>query len=251
MKHLAIILGLLFSAASSANSVMLYDASSGLPQSQEWLFIGTGGSVSHDGARTTLDTTDNINNQAGFFSEAPFLGLDQHPSMPTLDRTTGFEISFELKVVSESHVSPNRAGFSVIVIGEDLQGIELGFFTDEVWAYDTGFVKAETAAYQTTVDTQYTLFGGASGYSLVADSTVSDAETILSGIWRDYNPTGLNALVDPYDNPSFLFFGDDTTSAQAEVMLGSIAVSTVPLPGGLLLLLSAFGALGLARFKRA
>jgi hypothetical protein len=39
---------------------------------------------------------------------------------------------------------------------------------------------------------------------------------------RNYNPSGLSLLVDPYNNPSFLFFGDDTTSADSHVALGRI-----------------------------
>ncbi len=44
-----------------------------------------------------------------------------------MDRTTGYTLSFDLQVGSESHVSNDRAGFSVIALSSDLQGIELGF----------------------------------------------------------------------------------------------------------------------------
>lgn len=241
---------LLATASAGAASVTLYDAGTGaLPGAQGWFNISNGTPVlGHDGSATTLDTTAASGIQAGYFSEPPpgdFGGLFEHPLMPVLDTSAGFRISFDLQVLAETHASRDdngdglfdRAGFSVIVITQNLLGIELGFFTDRVWAYEDGqadagdlFTQAEGAAYATTAMTRYSLFGTSSGYGLFADGI-----GILSGNWRDYNPNGLDALINPYDNPSFLFFGDNTTSAASSVRLGDIRVAPVPLPPAVLL----------------
>jgi hypothetical protein len=142
-------------------------------------------------------------------------------------------------VLSEGHDDNDRAGFSMVAISQDItRGLELAFFEDEVWAYNAGFSHGEGAAFDTTagmVQYDYTVSG--SSYSLMANGS-----PLLSGSLRNYNPTGLNALFDPYDNPSFLFFGDDTTRADADVLLGDIEVNppldmAVPEPGTALPLL--------------
>jgi hypothetical protein len=78
------------------------------------------------------------------------------------------------------------------------------------------------------------------GFSLFANDA-----PLFSGVLQDYSAAG-----SPYNIANFLFFGDDTTSARAEVTLGSITVETgvVPLPAALILLLPAV--LGLAACDR-
>jgi len=127
-----------------------------------------------------------------------------------------------------------------------------------VWAYaadDEGpnslFTQAEGAAFDTTawmVQFDFSVLNN--GYSLTANGI-----PLLSGNLRNYNPSGLGSLVDPYNNPSFLFFGDDTTSADADVLLGNIEIN--PSPGlavpeaSTALPLLILGLSGLLRKKRA
>jgi hypothetical protein len=172
---------------------------------------------------TTLDTTARNLDMAGYFS----FGL---PGMGTLDRTLGYTIGFRVRLAQESHVSSDRAGFSVIALSSDSQGIELGFWSNEVWAQDVGFTHGEGASFNTTSGlTDYTLKILGSSYTLSANGS-----TLLTGALRDYSSFGL-----PYNVPNLLVFSDDTTSASARVEIARI--SLVPEPASWTL-----AALGLA-----
>ena len=150
--------------------------------------------------------------------------------MPTLDRTGGYTVEFDVKVDSESHASNDRAGFSLIALSSDSKGIELGFWTDQVWAQSDNplFTHAEGAAFDTTqgvVHYQLAVLGDS--YELFAGSSL-----LLGGSLRDYSSFGK-----PYTYQSFLFLGDDTTSANAKIELARVAVlsSAVPEPGSIVL----------------
>jgi len=242
---------LLFLASANTlhASILLYDPTLGdVPGSQSWLTITDGSTQeTYSNGLTSLDTTVNRADQSGYFSEDPWLGaIFAHGGMPTLDRSTGFTIQFELQVVDEGHNLRDdngdglfdRAGFSVIAISDDLLGLEIGFFQDRVWVYATDaegpnslFTQAEGNDFNTTAGlVEYQLAVFHNTYTLLADG-----QPLFGGALRNYNPTGLNPLADPYNNPSFLFFGDDTTSADAHVRIGKISVElfAVPEPNGL------------------
>lgn len=116
-----------------AHAALLYNADLGTRLDQQgWLYLtdplfGATAQRSSGAGATRLDTTDEMSESAGFFSSF-------HPSMPVLDRQAGYTMQFEVGVLTESHSSDDRAGFSVLVIGDDLRAIELGFWTDEIWA---------------------------------------------------------------------------------------------------------------------
>jgi hypothetical protein len=223
------------------------------------------GLQSVSGGLLNLNTTGNRSIASGYFSEDPFDGAPQHPQMPVLDRLSGYTISFQLQMISEGHNTrddngdnkDDRAGFSVIAISQDLLGLELGFFEDRIWAYAAAgeganslFTQAEGVAFDTTSAlTDFNLAVEGDSYRLFAGGS-----EILTGSLRDYNPSGVNALINPYDNPSFLFFGDDTSSADSNVKLGTVSVTTVPEPSAFALMLLATGglvAIGLRRrFRR-
>jgi hypothetical protein len=156
----------------------------------------------------TLDTTFSNALQAGYVYMLP------------VDSTAGFTLSFTTQLLAESHTgNPNRAGFSVILLDDAHQGIELGFWTDQVWAQAVGFTKAETAAFDTTAMTDYLLRLDSGSYALWANGSA-----LLSGAMRDYSAFGF-----PYTLPNFLFMGDDTTSALARVRIAEVGV-VVPEP---------------------
>ena len=55
----------------------------------------------------------------------------------------------------------------------------------------------------------------------------ADGSVILTGKVKDYSANPQGALpYDPYETPNFLFFGDNTTSAAANIDLQSISVLT-------------------------
>ncbi|MFP4140309.1 MAG: PEP-CTERM sorting domain-containing protein, partial [Phycisphaerae bacterium] len=157
----------------------------------------------------------------------------------------GYTVEFDARLISESHSSADRAGFSAIALSSDGLGIELGFWEDEVWAQSgADFQHAEGASFDTTARmVTYQLAVEASGYTLYADGA-----ELLTGSLRDYSAHA--NLV--YSQSDFLFFGDNTTSAAGSVELGPISVldAAVPEPatmgllslGGLVLLLRRRGA---------
>ncbi len=204
---------------------VLYDGAlgTGLPQTQGFIYLNTGISATQNFASgvTTLDTTPAQSDKAGYFRN--FLIV---PGSPILDRTTGYAVKFSAQVVSETHASTDRAGFSLIAISSDgLNGIELGFWTDEIWAQEGGtnpqlFTHAEGTAYDTTTDLLlYELTILDDTYSLAVSNT-----QILSGSLRDYS--AFTGLLDPYESPNLIFLGDDTTSAQAKFKLSYVSVIT-------------------------
>jgi len=189
----------------------------GTPDTQGFLYVADSASAIQtfsDGI-TTLDTTASQAIHAGYFSQSPL----------KLDRETGYTLRFTTHLLSESHTGPDRAGFSVIALSSDLQGIELGFWEDEIWAQEGGlspnlFTHAEGAAFDTTaglIPYELTILGNT--YALATGSTA-----ILSGTLRDY--TAFNGFPDPYETPNLVFLGDDTTSAQASIRISSVQVIT-------------------------
>ena len=233
MRIAAVIPTALLAAASAAAqaSYTLYDHSAGtLPAAQPWLAYAdnaflTGGTVNQtyvagQGARLTTDAAV----AAGYSNFRPTAVL-VNPAFPTLDRTAGYRLTWTLQVQQESHTSVNRAGFSTILLSSDHRGIELGFWGNEVWAQEVGFTHAEGAAWNTVQSSEYTLTIQGNSYRLDANGS-----QLLTGSVRDYSASGV-----PYSLANYLFFGDDTSSAAADITLGRVSLLTpVPEPTGVL-----------------
>jgi hypothetical protein len=208
----------------------------GTPDNQGFTYLVSGTATNTaSGGVTTLDTTPSNNNstQAGYFNTVPPSPVP--PSFPVLNRVTGYTLRFTAQVITETHANNNRAGFSVIALSSDKQGIELGFWTNRIWAQKGGaepdlFTQGEGANFDTTAGLlPYELRVLGDDYSLVVGST-----EILSGTLQDYTafvPT-TPPFIDPYEVENFIFFGDDTSSARAIVKISHISVITdAPLPG--------------------
>jgi len=238
---------LLLVGAGVASAGVLYDASLGtLPTAQSWKYAAdpNDGPVTQNvaGGVLTLDSLANRADRAGYSSRLPLFDPTPHPGVPTLDRTIGYTISFDVRIASEGH-NPNRdvngdgvadrAGFSVIALSSDNVGVEIGFWEDEVWAQADDasdpmelFSHAEGAPIDTTAQIQrYHLTVQGSTYELRRGGAL-----LLSGPVRDYtNASGLAGLI--YNTPSYIFLGDNTGSAEAEVEMTVISIS-VPPPTG-------------------
>jgi hypothetical protein len=172
---------------------------------------------------TTLDTTLQMSDRAGFATHIPSPFTYTDPDVVPLNLSSGFELDFAVKLLSEDHSgSANRAGFSVIALSSDAtpMGIELGFWTNEVWAQSDVFIKAESSGTFDTTSAlvNYRLVMQSSGYTLFANNT-----QILTGGLRNYSVSGF-----PYNQPNFTFFGDDTSSADAKVQIASFNVVPEP-----------------------
>lgn len=228
-------------------ATVLYDGAlnTGLPDTQGFLtylffpLVPPASAVqSFAGGVTTLDTTPDQDDYAGYFREETTGG--------GLNRLAGYTVRFTGQVDSEVHAGSDRngdglddrAGFSLIVLSSDLQGIELGFWENKIWAQEGGlpvssggrlFTQAEGAAFDTTTGLiPYDLTVLGDSYTLTSGDTF-----ILSGSLRDYTAfTGTFDLL--YKTPNLIFLGDDTSAAQAEIKLAavSVAVNAAPDPQG-------------------
>jgi hypothetical protein len=214
---------------SRAEVVTLYDANlASQPGDQPWLFYFPEGTVTESltagGTQLTTDTAA----RAGYSSYSisifpPDVSL-KNGAFHSLDRSTGFALSFEMQLLAESHVSNDRAGFSVIALANDARGVELGFWEDRVFAQADSplFTRSEEGLFDTTAaPTDYLLTIQDDGYVLTADT-----DTILSGPLRDYSSFDGTLGPIPYNLSDYLFFGDNTTSAGADVVIGSIELRT-------------------------
>ena len=171
---------------------------------------------------TRLDTTPQMSDSAGYFAKPTLY--------PPLDRVGGYQVLFTVQIVTETHISQDRAGFSLLVVSSDKRGIELGFWADEIWAQEGGtsrpFTHAESATFTTTTDLiNYRLSVLGNRYALAVNEA-----TVLTGPLRDYTlapppPLPLN----PYDTPNLIFLGDDTSAAQARIKFLDAAVIDAPL----------------------
>jgi hypothetical protein len=233
----------LFSCGTSiytyAATITLFDDSLGtLPGDQPYLFYAPAGVGTQTLVPAGVQLSTSTVEQAGYsnFLQSP----------PALDRSTGFNLDFELQILSETHTNPNRAGFSIILLSSDLLGIEIAFWDNEIWAQaappDPIFTHAEGVIFDTASgETAYSLQILNSGYSLVANSNL-----ILSGSLRDYSSGPF-----VYSIPDYLFIGDNTTSAAADIALGTVQLHTltgVPIPAAAPMFIAAL--LGVGCFMR-
>ena len=209
----------------AAAPVTLYDGSqSSSPDKQGWIYLldplvfNQARQVVADGG-VNLNTLRNPNDHAGYFARVPL--LTPHPSIPEeFSRERGYQIGFTIQLSSEVHVRPDRAGFNIIATSRDLMGIELSFWTNEVFAQSVDFIHSEgnkQLPFQLATEyVDFVLEISGDNYILSGNGT-----EILTGPLRDYSGFG-----NPYNITDFLFLGDDTTSASASVNIRSIWIDT-------------------------
>ncbi|TAF59117.1 MAG: sodium:calcium exchanger, partial [Oscillatoriales cyanobacterium] len=227
------------SSATVVGPTVIYNGLLGnTPNAQGWLNFTNLNVVSPEITASEIfsGTGTNLNSTAANSIYAGYRNNPLNPSFPVLDRTSGFSISFNLQILSESRTNSNRAGFSIVAVTSDRKAIEIGFqqlsaTSGNIFAQGDGItpnpsgqtnsllVAAENVAYNTNLATNYTLKVQGENYFLSNDS-----EEILSGPLRDY--AALSGAIDPYETPNFLFLGDDTTEAQANINLTRVSVQT-------------------------
>jgi hypothetical protein len=141
---LFLVASLWLAPSPAARAQTLYNAYLGTPpQSQGWSFIpeGTYYETVTDNS-VLLDTTTTGVTEAGW----------GEITASDLNHTNGFSLLFGAMLNSETHTSTNRAGFSLIVLRDDTNGIELAFWTNEIFAQSDSplFTQAESASFTTT-----------------------------------------------------------------------------------------------------
>ncbi len=153
-----------------------------------------------------------------------------------------------MKVNSQTNNGSNgeyRAGFSAIVLGSDKKGIELGFRNPNTNTNIPDIFSQNSATFNTPGERNASLSGilsNLSTYNLTVlgngYTLTSEGNTLLSGLLRDYT-SAVGLLTDVYRTPNFIFLGDNTTSAGANVDIQSITLTTtdataVPEPSSML-----------------
>ena len=154
-------------------TTVLYDGAlnTGTPDTQGFLYLtnplsGVQATQTFTSPVTILDTTPQRTDYAGYFAKPTLYA--------PLDRARGYQVRFTAQVMAESHVSNDRAGFSLLVTSSDKRGIELGFWENEVWAQEGGssqpFTHAEGAVFTTTTGLiEYRLSVMGNSYTLAAN----------------------------------------------------------------------------------
>ena len=225
-----------------ADFITLYDGS-GLPADQPWLFFAADNAFTQTANAGGVRLATSTATKAGYSNHIPLVGF-KNSAFPSLDRTNGFELAFQLSIVAETHANNDRAGFSVILLGSDKRGIELGFWGNEIWAQQSSpiFTHGEGATTTTSGLRNYRVQIVNDTYALLDDSG-----TLLSGAVRDYTQFGGI----PYTLANYVFLGDDTTSAAADIRLGPVTLqsnlSAVPEPTSFLLMAAALSSAVLGR----
>ncbi|MEH1997378.1 MAG: PEP-CTERM sorting domain-containing protein [Nostoc sp.] len=232
---------------SMAGVITLYDGASGVTPNQynppsPWLNFGSpnGGTQSVSSGLTNLDSSSSNNIYAGYsnynVANPPVSSSVITPttlvnsSFPSLDRNADYNLNFTVRINSQVNDGTNgsfRAGFSVIALSSDKKGIEIGFRNNDIFTQvNSSFNSISTAEQKTGVSsllsslTAYNLNISGNNYTLTNGAT-----TLLSGLLRDYT-TASGFGSDVYRTSNFLFFGDDTTSARANIDLQSITLTT-------------------------
>jgi hypothetical protein len=237
-RPVSLLLLLAGSLSLPAMAQLFYNGALGTPMSsQGWGYQGetvpSGGSVSattgFSGGATVTDTTPVATDRAGWAT-----GRLVNGAFPILNRTTGYAVTIDLALGSESHSNNNRAGLSWLTIGSDGFGVELGIWNDSVWAQGNGFVRSEAVSLDPTVRSTYTLAVSGLSYSLS-----NSGGTLLTGSLRNYFANG--APLVPYGAfQNYVFLGDNTSQAAAQFSVYSVAVVPEPstyatVAGGLLI----------------
>jgi hypothetical protein len=249
MRILAITIGLALINCLSvdAATLNLYQPSAGLTPNTStadggpYLNFGQSGGGTQNSlglAGTNLNTTNANTTAAGYSNRGVNIltnpvtpGALINSSFPNLDRSTGFTLKFNVEILSESSASSDRAGFSVIALSSDRQGIEIGFQDNfevgTVFAQNLNFTQGDNFSsfellgiFRSPTDYELEIFGNT--YTLRANNN-----QILNGNLRLYNDA---ALFNPYKTPNFIFLGDDTSQAQANINLRNVSITTTAVP---------------------
>jgi hypothetical protein len=224
-------------STGTAATYTLYDGNQpGTPDTQGFLnfaSVGTGTQTA-GGGQTALNTTSPSAFYAGYtnynftISAGALTPVDfANPVFPILDRAAGFTLHFTAQVLNDIS-GPNRAGFSVIVLGSDKKGVEIGFQSATIFAQSDNPLFGTPAesnsdpsiAARVSAMTPYDLTIQGDTYLLATNSF-----TILTGSVKDYTAAS-GPFGNVYRTPGLLFLGDDTTSASALTNIQTISLDT-------------------------
>jgi hypothetical protein len=195
---------------------VLFDASLGTdPEAQGWMFVSNLFDESET-ERFTENGLYSFNTLADISELAGYFGIN-HPGIGRLMEEHGLNLIFDLQVIEEYSFAESRGGFSIILLTDDLFGLELVFKQDSIWVYTADFMIGEAQTVNTVSDLcVYSISIKDDQYEIFIDGTLT-----LSGPLRDYSGFG-----PPYNIPNFIFFGDNTSRAGAHIHLSQIKLES-------------------------
>ena len=212
-----------YSSASAAT--VLYQAGNNtFPSDQDWFYLQSGGIAqqSINSGLYTLSTQSNSDIRAGNFR------FDQ-----VFDTNVGFRLNLmDLQIIEENHSNNDRAGFSLLFIGDNpTQSLELAFWEDRIWIYDydNDFTQGIGVDLATTESRDYTLDVEGGNFKLLVDGVEQLSSSLVN--YSEASPTFPNppspfdlifAPRSIYNFSNTLFFGDDTTQANSQISLSKI-----------------------------
>lgn len=263
MRALLILVCVCMNPLQAATIVLFNSAAGTGPDAQGWLAGAAlpGTSISSNTTGTTVDTLLSNSLYAGYSNYTFVLGPGPTISpgsfvnalFPNLDRATGFTLHFVFQMnnqVNDGANGPDRAGFSITLLGSDKKGIEIGFRSSDIFSQSgPGFTVGELnnsagiASLLSNMTTyQLTILGEV--YTLS-----SGGNTLLTGAVRDYT-SAVGFASDGYRATNFLALGDNTTSARSSFTLQELSLTTdVPEPATFSLM-AATALLGVYRVRR-
>jgi len=209
----------------------LYNAAlAALPSAQGWLSFGNTllGSQTRTPNGVLLSSLPSLANAAGFSNVSALLPMLVNPGFPQLDPARGFALGFRLRMLDEQHLADNRAGFSAILqgMGSAPLGIELGFWRDRIASLLGGDTPLQTVGawvggLDLSQNTAFSLRIFEQTFYLMADRRL-----LLSGPVQDYSQVTVSPLLpfNPYSLANFIFLGDNTSRAGANVELGDVSM---------------------------
>lgn len=203
-------------SSSSKQQTILFDASLNTdPDAQGWMFVSNLFDKSET-ERFTENGLHSFNTLADISELSGYFGMN-HPGIDRLMREHGINLIFDLQVIEENSHSETRGGFSIILLTDDLYGLELVFKRDSIWVYTTDFLIGEVQPVNTSSELSgYSISIKDDRYEIFADGILQ-----LNGPLRDYSGFG-----PPYNIPNFIFFGDNTSRAGAHIHLSQIILET-------------------------
>jgi len=222
-------------------TVLFNGASGGLPPTQGWLSFGTNpllpsSQLQRNGLTNLVSKPGGL---GGYSNYRPMTPTLVNPVFPSLQRSIGFALNVQVRVNSESHTAndinndglADRAGFSIIAISSDRLGIELGFWSNEIWAQRGG--NATTRFTHSPTERAFRSTGSLISYQLIVLNNTyiltANQNFVLTGPLKDYSGFDHVAAKVPYNlyaTPNFFFVGDNTKSGDADVDIGLLTIST-------------------------
>ncbi|MEA5467090.1 calcium-binding protein [Leptothoe sp. PORK10 BA2] len=214
------------------SQTLLYNgALNSTPAQQNWLAYSAVGGVQQTQQPGFTNLNTSLLGQpggGGYSNHKPSAPTLVNGAFPELNRSTGYQLSLRLRLNSENHNGSDRngdgiadrAGLSLTAISSDRKGIELGFWTNEIWAQQGGsgstlltHSPTERAFLSTQTWTDYTVFVLGDRYYLSANGAV-----VLQGALKDYsafNSAASGLPYNPYTTANLFTLTDNSNSASS------------------------------------